>query len=212
MIARLAGTLVDRDGTEIIIDCGGVGYEVTCSAYTLAALPAIGERVVLKVFTHALESKLTLYGFIDAAERSLFDLLIKVKNVGPSTATSILSGSAPRDIATLIAREDLHGLTRIKGVGKKTGEMLIVELREKCEMLLLTWTADGGVRTVAQPAGAIRATIAGRRHPLLEEVAGALAAMGWRPIEADAAVADLPVTDDATLESLLRQALRNMPR
>jgi len=212
MIARLAGTLVDRDGTEIIIDCGGVGYEVTCSAYTLAALPVIGERVVLKVFTHALESKLTLYGFIDAAERSLFDLLIKVKNVGPSTATSILSGSAPRDIATLIAREDLHGLTRIKGVGKKTGEMLIVELREKCEMLLLTWNADGGVRTVAQPAGAIRATIAGRRHPLLEEVAGALAAMGWRPIEADAAVADLPVTDDATLESLLRQALRNMPR
>jgi Holliday junction DNA helicase RuvA len=112
----------------------------------------------------------------------------------------------------LIAREDLHGLTRIKGVGKKTGEMLIVELREKAEMLLLTWNADGGVRTVAQPAGAIRATIAGRRHPLLEEVAGALAAMGWRPIEADAAVADLPVTDDATLESLLRQALRNMPR
>jgi holliday junction DNA helicase RuvA len=212
MIARLAGTLVDRDGTEIIIDCGGVGYEVTCSAYTLAAMPALGERVVLKIFTHALESKLTLYGFIDAAERAVFDLLIKVKNVGPSTATSILSGSAPRDIATLIAREDLHGLTRIKGVGKKTGEMLIVELREKCEMLLLTWNADGNVRTVAQPAGAIRTGFAGRRHPLLEEVASALAAMGWRPNEADAAVADLAVVDGATLESLLRQALRNMPR
>lgn len=212
MIARLAGTLVDRDGTEVIIDCGGVGYAVTCSAYTLAALPALGERTVLKVFTHALESKLTLYGFIDDAERALFDLLIKAKNVGPSTATSILSGSAPRDIATLIAREDLHGLTRIKGVGKKTGEMLIVELRERCEMLLLSWNAENGIRTVAQPAGAIRTALAGRRHPLLEEVAGALAAMGWRPIEADAAVADLAVTETSTLEALLRQALRNMPR
>ncbi len=212
MIARLAGTLVDRDSTEVIIDCGGVGYEVTCSAYTLAALPALGERTVLKIFTHALESKLTLYGFIDDAERALFDLLIKAKNVGPSTATSILSGAAPRDIATLIAREDLHGLTRIKGVGKKTGEMLIVELRERCEMLLLSWNAENGVRTVAQPAGAIRTALAGRRHPLLEEVAGALAAMGWRPMEADAAVADLAVTETSTLEALLRQALRNMPR
>jgi holliday junction DNA helicase RuvA len=208
MIARLSGTLVDRAGHDVIIDCGGVGYDVACSAYTLAALPALGERVTLKIFTHALENKLTLYGFIDAAERSVFDLLIKVKNVGPSTATSILSGCAPRDIATLIARADLTGLNRIKGVGKKTAEMLIVELREKCEMLLLTWTADGAPRLVAQPAGAIRS----RRHPLLEEVSAALASMGWKPMEADAAVADLVINEDATLEVLLRQALRNMPR
>jgi holliday junction DNA helicase RuvA len=99
--------LVDRVGTHIVIDCGGVGYEVVCSAYTLAALPAVGERVLLRIFTQAQENKISLYGFIDAAERSMFDLLITVKNVGPSTASAILSGgAAPRDIAELIAQED----------------------------------------------------------------------------------------------------------
>lgn len=88
MIARLAGTLVDRDGTDIIIDCGGVGYEVSCSAYTLVALPALGERVTLRIFTQAQENKISLYGFIDAAEHKLFDYLITVKNVGPSTASA----------------------------------------------------------------------------------------------------------------------------
>ena len=76
VIARLDGVLVDRDGTHVVIDCGGVGYDVVCSLFTLAALPAIGERVVLRVFTHAMETKLTLFGFGDVGERQLFDLLI----------------------------------------------------------------------------------------------------------------------------------------
>ena len=213
MIARLHGVLADRDGTHIVIDCNGVGYDVVCSGYTLAALPAAGERVALRVFTHAMENKVALYGFIDQAERAVFDLLITVKNVGPSTAIAILSGSSPRDIATLIAKEDVAGLTRIKGVGKKTAEMLVVELREKCELLLLTWTADGGVRVVALPTGSARSRGSGSgRHPMLDEVISALVGMGWRPVEAEQAVADLPVAPDVTIEALLRQALRGMPR
>ena len=121
-----------------------------------------------------------------------------------------MSGSAPRDIATLIAREDVGGLTRIKGVGKKTAELLVVELREKCELLLLSWSADGSPRAVAQGAGAARAKPG--RHRLLDEVAAALVGMGWRPIEADQAVAELPVDADTTIEALLRHALRSMPR
>jgi holliday junction DNA helicase RuvA len=213
VIARLEGALI-RDGEHVIVDCGGVGYEVTCSAYTLAGLPANGERVVLRVFTQVRETEIALFGFLDPQERGLFDLLITVKNVGPSTAIAILSGSTPRDIATLISREDVAGLTRIKGIGKKTAELLVVELRDKCEVLLLSWSAsDPGIRPVAVPAGAAR-TRAGAplRNPLLGEVMTALITMGWRPAEAEQAVSDLQVGDNASLESLLRQALRNMPR
>jgi len=212
VIARLAGMLV-RDGEHVIVDCGGVGYEVTCSAFTLAALPASGERVALRVFTQVRETEIALYGFLESSERALFDLLITVKNVGPSTAITILSGATPRDIATLIAREDVAGLTRIKGIGKKTAELLVVELHEKCELLMLSWNAEGGVRPVAVPAGAARAKPGSHaRHPLLGEVMAALVSMGWRPAEAEQAISDLAVGDDASIESLLRQALRSMPR
>jgi Holliday junction DNA helicase RuvA len=210
VIARLDGVLVDRDGTHVVIDCNGVGYDVICSLFTLAALPALNERVVLRVFTHAQENKIALYGFYDAGERQLFDLLITVKNVGPSTAISILSGSSPRDIGALIAREDVGGLTRIKGIGKKTAELLVVELREKCELLMMTWSADGSPRAAATSAGAARAKPG--RHRLLDEVAAALVAMGWRPAEADAVLAELAVAPEATVESVLRAALRAMPR
>lgn len=213
MIARLEGTLVrDGDGDQIVVDCHGVGYEVTCSAYTLAALPEHGAPVTLKVYTQVRETEIALYGFYDHQERALFDRLITVKNVGPSTAIAILSGAAPRDLVGLIARGDVVGLTKIKGVGKKTAELLVVELRDKCEELLLSWTADGALRPAAVPAGAARRASVPNRHPMLAEVASALVGMGWRPAEADAAVADLVVTEETTIEALLRQALRSMPR
>ncbi|CAN5888888.1 Holliday junction branch migration protein RuvA [soil metagenome] len=209
MIARLIGTLV-RDGEHVMVDCSGVGYEVTCSAYTLAALPTDGERVELKVYTQMRETAIALFGFIDAHERDLFDLLITVKNVGPSTAIAILSGASPRDIVALVAREDVAGLTKVKGIGKKTAEMIVVELREKCEMLGLSWNASG-IKPVASPSGTIR-TAKSMRHPVLAEVMSALISMGWRPNEAESAVVDLPVEDGATIETLLCQALRAMPR
>jgi Holliday junction DNA helicase RuvA len=209
MIARLEGTLI-RDGAHVIVDCSGVGYEVTCSAYTLAGLPAHGERVTLRVYTQMRETAIALYGFLETHERDLFDLLITVKNVGPSTAIAMLSGAGPRDIAALIAREDVPGLTRVKGIGKKTAELLVVELREKCELLVLSWTADGAMRDVATPAGAMRSKPA--RHPVLGEVMSALVGMGWRPVEAEGALADLVIDEAASFETLLRQALRSMPR
>ena len=210
MIARLEGTLL-RDGDRVIVDCSGVGYEVTCSAYTVASLPSHGEKVMLRVYTQMRETAIALYGFHDAHERDLFDLLITVKNVGPSTAIAILSGAGPRDIAALIAREDVPGLTKIKGIGKKTAELLVVELREKCELLVMSWNAAGGIKPGAAPAGTVR-TAKATRHPLLGEVMTALINMGWRPAEAEGAVAELPVDESSTIEALLRQALRSMPR
>ena len=211
MIARLDGTLIERLPPHVVIDVGGVGYDVIVSGYTLAGLPADGERVTLRVFTHATENKIALFGFIDVQERALFDLLITVKNVGPSTAIAMLSGSNPRDIATLIANEDVPGLTRIKGIGKKTAELLVVELHEKCEEALLAWDAADGMRPIVLPAGAARIKSA-KRHPMVDEVMTALVGMGWRPAEAEQAVLDLPVPPEATIEQLLVQALRSMPR
>ncbi len=214
MIARLDGTLIERDPPRVIVDCHGVGYDVIVSGYTLAALPADGERVTLRVFTHATENKLSLFGFLEAQERALFDLLITVKNVGPSTAIAILTGSSPHDMAALIAREDVAGLTRIKGVGKKTAELLVVELHDKCAELILRWDADGGLRPAASAMGGARPGRKARTtgHPLVDEVRVALVGMGWSPNEAEAAVVDLPVTPEVTIEVLLRQALRSMPR
>ncbi|HTL32413.1 MAG TPA: Holliday junction branch migration protein RuvA [Kofleriaceae bacterium] len=217
MIARLEGVVIEKDPPHVVIDCNGVGYDVICSGYTLTELPPDGERVTLRVFTHATENKLSLFGFIDRQERTLFDLLITVKNVGPSTAIAILSGSNPRDIATLISNEDVPGLTRIKGVGKKTAELLVVELKDKAAEALMMWDAGGGLRPVSMPAS-IRSVKATKRHPVIEEVATALVGMGWKPQEADQAVVELPVppdaksNDPALIAQLLRQALRSMPR
>lgn len=206
MIARLDGTLLERMPPHVVVSCGGVGYDVICSQFTLGQLPADGEPVSLKIFTAASENKVSLFGFFDASERALFDLLITVKNVGPTTAIGILSASTPRDMATLIAREDVGGLTKIKGVGKKTAELLVVELREKCEMLVLTWNAEGGPRAALTPAKSRT------RHPMLDEVMGALVGMGWRATEAEGVVAELAIEAGTTVEVLLRQALRSMPR
>jgi Holliday junction DNA helicase RuvA len=208
MIARLDGVLIERDPPHVIVDCNGVGYDVICSTYTLGGLPSDGERVTLRVFTHATENKLALFGFIDQQERALFDLLITVKNVGPTTAIAILSGSSPRDIAQLIAAEDVAGLTKIRGVGKKTAELLVVELHDKCAELALAWDASGGLRPVASASPRTRS----KRHPMLDEVSMALVGLGWRPAEAEQVVGALPVAPDATLDQLLRQALRSMPR
>jgi holliday junction DNA helicase RuvA len=216
VIARLEGVVIEKDPPHVVIDCNGVGYDVICSGYTMTELPPDGERVTLRVFTHATENKLSLFGFIDRQERALFDLLITVKNVGPSTAIAILSGSNPRMIAQLIADEDVPGLTRIKGVGKKTAELLVVELKDKCADEMRSWDSDGGIRAVAMPAS-IRPSKT-KRHPVIEEVATALVGMGWRPQEADQAVVELPVppdakaNDPALIAQLLRQALRSMPR
>ena len=209
MIGRLRGILVEHEDCAVLIDCNGVGYEVAISAYTAASLPPAGELVTLRIYTQVLENRIALYGFGGALERELFDLLITVKKVGPASAMGILSGgSGPEQIAGMIARGEITQLTRLRGVGKKSAEMLVVELREKCELLLASWSAAGQPR----PAPMARATSQPGRSPVLEEVAQALLQLGWRPAAVDNAVGELDAGDDATLESLLRQALRSMPR
>ncbi len=215
MIGRLRGELVEQNDTRILVECAGVGYEVAVSTHTLISLPGVGEEVTLRVYTHMLESKITLYGFGSQLERDLFDLLITVKKVGPASAVGILSGGAgPADIARLIAEEQITMLTKLRGVGKKTAEMLVVELREKCLELLARQSSAGATARAIPARIAPQAT--SNRPAILDDVAAALIQLGWRPAEADKAVGDLEgdldSRADTSLESLLRVALRSMPR
>jgi Holliday junction DNA helicase RuvA len=165
----------------------------------------------VRVFTHAQENRIALYGFTSAEERQLFDLLITVKNVGPASAMKILSsGSGPADLAQLIAAGKTSSLQALRGVGKKTAELLVVELRDRCQDLLQSW--GHGAAAAAEPGGAGARGPARVRPPLLDDVASALGQLGWRPVEVDKAMAGLAPAPDATFEGLLRQALRSMPR
>jgi Holliday junction DNA helicase RuvA len=213
MIGHLQGQLKERSISSLIVDCGGVGYEVQASNMTLASLGAEGTKVALRIFTHFNDSKITLFGFSTAEERQIFDLLITVKNVGPTSALRILSAAtSPQDVATMIATDNSAALRGMKGVGKKTAELLVVELRDKCETLLMNWGADG-VSTVGTSSSKARRP-SSHRVPLLNEVAAALIQLGWKPIEADKAVDELtmPPPGSESLEGLIRQALQAMPR
>lgn len=210
IIGYLRGELIEHGGGKVIIDCNGVGYLAHVSSYTSASLPPLGSKVKLRVFTQVTENRIALYGFLSAAERELFDLLITVKKVGPSSAMGILSaGAPPLEIVQLIAGTQTAALTKLKGVGKKTAEMLVVELHEKCELLLATWAARGDIEHAPDLP---RPVLASSRPPVLDDVASALVQLGWRQAEVDKVVAELPTDDGGEFEPLLKQALRMMPR
>jgi Holliday junction DNA helicase RuvA len=216
MIGHLRGTVLERDGQTVIVECGGVGYQVTLSAHSWGDVGADGSPLALRVYSHWLANGggVTLYGFTSARERELFDLLITVKNVGPASAIKILStGAAPPDIARLIADGQVRALQSLRGVGKKTAELLVVELRDRCAELLLAWNAGGEGVGAGLAAGGT--TVMAPRHvrpPMVDDVASALLQLGWRPAEVDKVVSTLAPEPDQTLEGLLRQALRAMPR
>ena len=217
MIGHLRGTYFDRTAGTVIVDCGGVGYEVEMSATSLSQLGPMGEPISLRIYSHFQKNdgSLTLYGFLTAEERQLFDLLITVKNVGPASAIKILSaGPAPAELAELISAGRTTTLKGLRGVGKKTAELLVVELREKCEQLLLSWGKSPG--KIAAGEGVVHTSASGGPTrvlpPVLADVASALGQLGWRPAEVDKAVDQLAPEPDATFEGLLRQALRSMPR
>lgn len=196
MIARLRGWLRERTAEEVVVDVGGVGYQLFVSAQTLAALPAEGEEVELLTVTHLREDALQLFGFAEAAERMLFQMLQSVSGIGPRLALNILSGMPVAELREAIRRRDLVRLTRIPGVGKKTAERLSVELADK----LLTLPEDR----------------APRHAPAIGEVAtravSALINLQFRPVEAERAVEGALAAGLNTLEEVVREALRSTHR
>ena len=131
MIAHLAGTLLEKHVQRLVVDVGGVGYDVQVPLSTFYAVGEPGARVTLRVHTHVREDALQLFGFVTALELTLFQRLIAVSGIGPKVALAVLSGIEPADLIRAVRGSDIARLTRIPGVGKKTSERIVVELRDR---------------------------------------------------------------------------------
>lgn len=195
MIARLSGKLLETGDGFAVIDVGGVGYLVHLSTVTLASFPARGEAVSLRIHTHVREDALDLYAFATEDEEAVFRALIDVKGVGPRAAVNILSGIEARELAQAVAGGDVVRLTKVPGVGKKTAERLVVELKDK----LLALAKAGGAAPVAADADA------------LEQLRAALVNLGYKPPQAESAVESLrDEAEGKELDVLLREALKRL--
>lgn len=195
MIAYLQGTLLEVGPDYAVVVAGGVGYQVFLAKHTLIALPEAGAEIELKVHTVVREDNISLYGFRRGSEKDLFLKLIQVSNVGPKLALTIMSGLPVEDLAAAIRSEDLVRLTAIPGIGKKTAERLIVELKDK----VLAWLAkgsDGAISVHAAPA------------TLSEEAISALVNLGYSRQEAQQALKSIPGASDLPLEKLVREGLK----
>ncbi|MBV1774655.1 Holliday junction branch migration protein RuvA [Burkholderiaceae bacterium DAT-1] len=195
MISRLSGKLVEKLPPHIVVDVGGVGYELDVPMSTLYVLPQLGEAVMLHVHQVVREDAHLLFGFATRAERDAFRVLIKVTGIGPKIALAVLSGMTGEELAQTVEREDAARLSRVPGIGKKTAERLILELRGK-----LPGTSFMGVQQAvsAMPA---------RPH---DDVVNALMALGYSEKEAVAAVKTLP--PDASVNDGIRLALKGLVR
>jgi Holliday junction DNA helicase RuvA len=192
MIARLRGTLSAKAPGEVLIDCGGVGYQVFVSLSTFCRLPAEGDPVELAIVTNLRENALELFGFHDPRERALFGLLRGVSGIGPRLALSILSGIEPEDLLEVLERADVGRLVAIPGVGKKTAERVLVELR-------------GRLDTVS-PAS----TTTGRGASIEADAVAALVGLGYKQTEAEAAVAAARDGEAPAIEGLIKRALAEL--
>lgn len=200
MIAKLKG-LVDGTGDDwAVIDVGGVGYLVFCSAKTLARLPGGGEAAQLFIETHVREDHIHLYGFADPTEREWFRLLLTVQGVGSKVALALLSALAPEDLSRAIAAADKAMLSRAQGVGPKLAARLVTELKDKVAGIALApfAPATGGAPTAPLTAGP------------LEDALSALVNLGYRRIEAHAAVlkAAEELGEGASASALIRAGLK----
>jgi holliday junction DNA helicase RuvA len=202
MIGRIRGNLVHKHPPDILVEVGGVGYEIQVPMTTLFRLPELGSEVSLLTHFVVREDAQLLYGFIDEQDRHLFRQLIRVSGVGPKLALTILSGMDSGSFARCVQRDDISSLVALPGVGKKTAERLLVEMRDK----LKDWLGSAG-------AGDALATGSAAPAPLTDMVAdaeGALIALGYKPQDASRKVA--AVNDDSVVssEDLIRRALKSM--
>lgn len=195
MIAQLRGTLADKRPNQVLVDVGGVGYLVFIPLSTFYALGELHAEVTLLTYTHVREDALALYGFLTAHEKHVFELLISVSGVGPALALKILSGTSADDLVPAIRTGDLVRLTRIPGVGRKTAERIVVELRDKLAAM--------GVPEMAQPSAVLSSVAA--------DVVSALLNLGYDKHDAEQAV-ETAGKDGAsdTFEELLRTSLKQL--
>ena len=190
MIGRLSGTLAEKSPPQLLVDCQGVGYEVDVPMSTFYNLPALGERVSLLTHLVVREDAQLLYGFLTAAERATFRELIRISGIGPRTALSVLSGLSVDELAQAVAQQQALRLTKVPGIGKKTAERLLLELKGK---LAPDLAAPGGVASDAQA-----------------DIVQALMALGYNERDAAAALKALPA--DVGVADGIKLALKSLSK
>ena len=195
MIARLAGTLIFKQPPLMVIDVGGVGYEVEAPLSVFYELPEVGEPLVILTHLSVKEDSQTLYGFASESERTLFRQLLKISGIGAKLALTILSGATGEELARYVAERDSASLTRLPGIGKKTAERIIIELRDKLD--------DFPVTPVAAADGSAAASGA------INEAVQALNALGYKPQEANRMVRNV-AQPGMGVEEIIRHALHSM--
>lgn len=190
MIAHLRGRILEKNPNRVVLETAGVGYDVAISIPSFSALPAEGSEVSFHIYTHVREDTLALYGFLRREEKQLFERLISVGGIGPKLAITVLSGMASDALVSAIRSNDLAKLTRIPGVGKKTAERMVLELRDKLDTLQ------------AAPAAALASRME-------EDVVSALVNLGYQRSLAEQAVkrALEKSTEATSFEQLFRQTM-----
>jgi holliday junction DNA helicase RuvA len=205
MIAHLSGTLLSKQATSVIVDVSGVGYEVTIPLSTFYDLEDAGSPVQLRIYTHVREDTLQLYGFKTARERELFLKIITVSGIGPKLGITLLSGMSADEVIASIRTNNLARLTLIPGIGRKTAERLIMELREKvAELSSAQLEAELGAKP--EPAEQTEETVR-------SDALSALLNLGYQRSSAEKAIgAALAEGGDITVESILRLSLKKLAR
>jgi holliday junction DNA helicase RuvA len=191
LIGRITGVLIEKRPPQVVVDAQGIGYEIDVPMSSFYNLPATGEKVVLLTHFIVREDAQLLYGFLTNKERETFRVLIRVNSVGPKLALSVLSGLSVDELSQAVALQDSSRLTRIPGIGKKTAERLLLELKGKV-------------------ADALPTTAATMAYTVTSDALNALKALGYSDKEAVPALEQL--SDDLSLEETIRQALRLLAR
>ncbi len=199
MIAFLRGSLLEKHPNRVIVDVGGVGYDVHVPLSTYYDLGDPGAVVMLRIHTHVREEAISLYGFATPFELQVFERLIEISGIGPKVALAVLSGIDPVDLASAVQRGDVARLTAVPGVGKKTAERIVLELRDRLATLGIEPAMAGAT---ASPRDALR-----------DDLVSALTNLGYhRPLAEKALDTVLKKEADATFEHALKQALRELAR
>ncbi|MGE5569401.1 MAG: Holliday junction branch migration protein RuvA [Rhodospirillales bacterium] len=193
MIAHLRGTLLEKHPNQAVVEAGGVGYDVAIPISTYSALPEAGREVCLRIHTHVREDTLALFGFLTREEKLLFERLISVSGIGPKLAITVLSGLPAADLATAVRAGDVSRLVRIPGVGKKTAERIVLELRDKLP--------DSAEAAAAAPGAGAALTA------LDQDVLSALLNLGCTPAAAETAVRKAKADGLNEFEPLFRRSL-----
>ena len=204
MIGRLRGTLLEKQPPEILLEVAGVGYELQLPMTCFYELPSVGEEVILYTHFVVREDAQLLYGFNNRRERSLFRELLKANGVGPKLALAILSGMSANQVVSAIEREDISSLIKLPGVGKKTAERLVVEMKDR----LKGWS-EGALFTPMTDAVGVAQANGEPLSSVEEEAISALLALGYKPQQA-ATVVSKVAKPEMKVEALIREALRAM--